>query len=628
MSAPKQWDISKTLAIASLFNFFHNIGNFCVFPFLTIFFRHFGLSPPLVGIIMGAKHIVFALWAPFCSFVAKTNSKRRFIIISSLLFSAAASGVLTFFPPLQKDMVLKFCNVSLSGTNRQTMPGAMDIELFGPEDNGSFVLPEPPQITTMASVMFTSLSNAASMETKITPKALKNVHAETPRNPDLSILLKTAITPEKLPKTDASKRYIKPKGRITTSKQSTVTPEHRTHLSDAVMRTSLAQEPKDDSTRSITFQSQTEAFNHDVPKKRDLAKKATQTEHFLIEHKIFLVVLGIVLIWEIVASPLEWTADDSVYEYLDFVDATDRHEKIWIWRYLGACLGSFSIVFVIDNVKCFLIPGLPRFYLHFYSYSTFMIITLLLSTLYPIHVSKKTEHASKTIKALGLMVSDGRIILISVTVFLMGAARSTAANFLFWKMQDMGSSELYMGLSVVLALVSEMILYIFKGKLMRSLSFKWMVALGLLCQAVEFLYYSFLWAPWAVLPIQLSSAFSNGVLLWAIKSQIDDVATPGMERSIQLVLHCLSHHFGASLGSFASGFVISSFSLAILFQSCCVMLLTWLLMFLVIQPKLPQIKKINYSRLLAPDNSDMSDSEDEQERDWLVKAMKDDSKIW
>ncbi|CAI9624829.1 unnamed protein product [Staurois parvus] len=462
----------------------------------------------------------------------------------------------------------------------------------------------------------------------MTPEALKNGYPETPHHSDLSARFKTSITPKKLSKTDASKRFTNAKDRITTSEQSTISPELSTHLLDSVVRTSLAKEPQDDNTSSITFHSQTDSSNHDVPKKRDLAKRTTQPEHFLIEHKIFLVVLGIVLIWEIVASPLEWTADDSVYEYLDFVDATDRHEKIWIWRYLGACLGSFSIVFLIDNVNCFLIPGLPRVYLHFYGYSAFMIITFLLSTLYPIHVSKKTEHASKTIKALGLMGSDGRIILLSVTVFLMGAVRSTADNFLFWKMQDMGSSELYMGLSVVLALVSEIGLYIFKGKLMRSLSFKWMVALGLLCQAVEFLYYSFLWAPWAVLPIQFSSAFSNGVLLWAIKSQVDDVATPGMERSIQLVLHCLSHHFGASLGSFASGFVISSFSLAILFQSCCVLLLIWLLMFLVIQPKLPHIKKINYSRLLAPDNSDMSDSEDEQERDWLVKAMKDDSKIW
>ncbi|XP_072259649.1 major facilitator superfamily domain-containing protein 6-like [Pyxicephalus adspersus] len=629
MSSPKQWDISKALAIASLFNFFHNVGNFCVFPFLTIFFRHLGLSPPLVGIIMGAKHIVFALWAPFCSFVAKTNSKRRIIIISSLLLSAVASGILTFFSPLPQDMVLRFCNISHSWANKQTVPGAMDMVMYAPEDNGSFLLPKPPQITTMASLIFTSLSSTtpianSAMEAKITPNIFRNTNNTTPDDPHLPTFVKTSMS-----KTDDSKRYTKTKNRITTNRQSTISLEHGTHAPDDVVRNPLPQEPQNDDIGSTTSHPKTITSKNDVPKKRDLSKKSFQPEHFLdIEHKIFLVVLGIVLIWEIFASPLEWTADDSVYEYLDFVDATDRHEKIWIWRYLGACLGSLSIVFLIDNVNCFVIPGFPRIYLHFYGYSALMMVTLLLGLLYPIHVSKKSEQATKTIKALGLMGSDSRIILLSVTVFLMGAVRSTADNFLFWKMQDMGSSELYMGLSVVLALISEIVLFFFKGKLMKSLTFKWMVALGLLCQAVEFLYYSFLWAPWAVLPIQLSSAFSNGVLLWAVRSQVDDVATPGTERSIQLVLHCLSHHCGASLGSFASGFVISSFSLAILFQSCCVLLIIWLLMFLVIQPKLPHIKKINYSRLLAPNNSDMSDSEDEQERDWLVKAMKDDSKIW
>ncbi|XP_068118656.1 major facilitator superfamily domain-containing protein 6-like [Hyperolius riggenbachi] len=631
MSGPKQWDVSRALVIASLFNFLHNVGNFCIFPFLTIILRQFGLSPPLVGIIMGAKHIVFALWAPFCSFVAKTNSKRRIIIISSLFFSAGAGLALTIFQPLQHDLVFRFCNASLPSKNRLTTPGVLDMEMFGPEDNASLMLTEAPRVTTLATTRVTSHSKKKvladyAIETDIPSKILTGLVTTTSQPSYAATQSQTSTTFKTLPKMHAAERLAKPNHKTRTNESASL----ELGASSSFEKSSLAQglhEDLNDST--VKLLPHTKASRHLVPKKRDLNGNLLQTEPFLdFEHKTFLVVLGIVLIWEMFASPLKWTADDSLYEYLDFVDATDRHDKIWIWRYLGACLGSCSIVFLINELNCFSILGLPRVYLHFYSYSAFMFITLFLGTMYPIHVSKATEHTSKTFKALGLMGSDGHIVLLSLTVFIMGAVRSSADNFLFWQLQDIGSSELYMGLSVALSLFSEIVLYFLKYKLMKTFSFKWMVALGLFCQAIQLLYYSFLWSPWAVLPIQMLGAFSSSFLLWAVKSQVDDVATPGTERSIQLVLHCLSHQCGASVGSFAGGFVISSFSLPILFQACSVSVAAWILIFLVIQPKLPQTKKINYSRLLAPDNSDMSDSEDEQERDWLVKAMKEENKIW
>lgn len=91
-----------------------------------------------------------------------------------------------------------------------------------------------------------------------------------------------------------------------------------------------------------------------------------------------------------------------------------------------------------------------------------------------------------------------------------------------------------------------------------------------------------------------------------------------------------SHFYGggASLGSFVGGFVVTHFSLAVLYQASCVVLLLWLVLFLSIQPKLPQEQKINYSKLLAVEASDTSDSEQGTERDWLVKAMREEHSDW
>ncbi|KAM4033704.1 major facilitator superfamily domain-containing protein 6-like isoform 1-T3 [Anomaloglossus baeobatrachus] len=612
MSVTKQWDISKALAIAGLFHFFHSIGKFCLIPFLTIVFRHLGLSSPLVGIIIGLKHMIHVFWAPFCSYMAKTNSKRRLLITISLLFSAGVSIAFTLYPPLERDMVLRYCNISLHWKQKVTTPGAIDLELYGPKDNTSFVLPEGSLSPSTEPVMLVELGNKNwTMET--TTIVNRDTTETTLTLSTLTTFLRTNTPHQK---------KLKLMSKPTTAKPREKSNSHKDKV--------LGNSSYTDSGPSFIPSPKPKTSNHSVHKKvRDVSLGIPVLEHLLDnEHRIFLIVLGMVMVWSIFTAPLKWTTDDSLYEYLDFVDATDRHGKVWIWSHMGACIGSCAVVLLTENLGCFLTADIPRIYLHFYGYSAFMFITMFLATFYPIHVSKKTEHPNKTMKALGLIGSDGQVILLTITVFLTGAIWSTAHNFLFWQMQDVGSTGLYMGISVSLAIFSEVVLHFFRGKMLRALSLKWTVVTGLGCLALQMVYYSFLWTPWAVLPIQVLSAFSNGALVWAVNAQANDVATPGTERALQLVLHCLSHDCGASLGSFASGFIISSFSLPILFQACSVTLLLWIFLFLLVHPRLPHIKKINYSRLLAADNSDMSDSDDDQERDWLVKAMKDDCKKW
>ncbi|XP_009645541.1 major facilitator superfamily domain-containing protein 6-like, partial [Egretta garzetta] len=357
----------------------------------------------------------------------------------------------------------------------------------------------------------------------------------------------------------------------------------------------------------------------------DVSLKPVQNIFQDREHQIFLMVLSAVMLWELLATFLKWTVDESLYEYLDFVDATDRYGKLWIWSYLGASVGACSVAILADQLNCFLSSTVTRLAVHFYGYALLIMLSLLVSVFFPVHVPKKTDRVNKTAKALALLWSDGRAILYAVTIFLTGVSGSAVHNFLFWQMEDRGSGELYMGLSVAVGLLAEIMLYFFKGKLLRTLSSSKIVAVSLSLLAVQLLCYSFLWTAWSVLLIQILSAFSSGALWWVVNMAMDDIATPGMERSLHAVLQGLCYGGGASLGSFAGGFVVKYFGLAVLYRACCVCLVLWLFLFLIVQSKLPQQKKINYSRLLAADSSDMSDSDEENERDWLVKAMKDES---
>ncbi|KAM3846799.1 major facilitator superfamily domain-containing protein 6-like isoform 1-T1 [Vipera latastei] len=638
MSTNNQWDVNKALTLASLFHFLYGAGNACAIPFLTLYFRQLGLTAPLVGIIIGLKHLITSLWAPLCSYLAKTHNKRKIFISGSLFCSVGAGLLLTLIPPVNKDIVYKYCNMSQYPTKQLTTTQVPDINVshLSAVNGNSFadnkmwsteplgMISKGQASTRKPTVTYTSFK-IKSTKTPLINKDANDVDINAQQFIDASPGVTSGVSGEEIVPAEQN------------LEKTTVNVALKETAGIMIMKEKA---DKNDSRGNSNFTfyaiplpaAEVSFVLKNLSERReraqDISSQLLQGTDFLdSEHQVFLMVLGAVVFWELLAGPLEWMVDDSLYEYLDFVDAADRYENLWIWSYLGASLGLCSTAIFVDQLNCFLNTNIPRFAVHFYGYALFMTLTLVVSAFFPIYVSKKTEHVNKTVKALNLIGSDGRTILYAVTIFLTGAIGSTVQNFLFWQMQDQGSHELFMGLSVTIGLMAEILLYIFKGKLLKALSDGGTVALGLGCLAVQLLYYSFLWNSWSVLPIQVFCAFSNGALWWAVYVLTDDIATPGTERSLHLVLQGLSHGCGASLGSFAGGFGVSSFGLAMLYRACSVTLILWLVLFLVVQSKLPRQKRINYSRLLAADSSDMSDSDydEEKERDWLVKAMKDDN---
>ncbi|NXN41351.1 MF6LB protein, partial [Rhinoptilus africanus] len=586
-----QWDVGRALALSGLFRLLQGAGRACAAPFLTLYLRHLGLPAPLVGVLAGAKHLAAALWAPLCSRWPRGRRKRRLLVASSLLGSAGASLLLTLIPPAGGDAGYQHCNASQLLGDRgatATVPDSLEKKGRGMGEGDTKTngyLDGPSGWTTAV--------EAVNRETQ-EPEMPASYRPPSRGLEETSSLGSAAID---VSDNAEESLYATESNELSLFKTTLPT------AGDIYMSGNLSDHQKD--AQDVSFEVLQNIFQDR-------------------EHQIFLMVLGVVVLWELLATSLERTVDESLYEYLDFVDATDRYGKLWIWSYLGASVGACSIAIFVDQLNCFLSSTITRLAVHFYGYALLITLSLLVSVFFPVHVPKRTDRVNKTAKALALLWSDIRAILYAITVFLTGAAGSAAHNFLFWQMQDQGSSELYMGLSVASGLLAEIVLYFFKGKLLRTFSSSKIVAVSLSLLAVQLLCYSFLWTVWAVLLIQVLSAFSSGALWWVVNMTVDDIATPGMDRSLHAVLQGLCYGGGASVGSFAGGFVVKHFGLPVLYRACCMCLVLWLFLFLIIQSKLPRQKKINYSRLLAADSSDMSDSDEENERDWLVKAMKDE----
>lgn len=567
MRRNKQIDIKRALATSSIFNFLFSCAKSCLLPFLTLYFRQLGLTPAMTGIVVGMKWFISLVWGPLSSLLAEHYNKRHTVINGSVACSAAVALVLLLFPPADLHANISPCNVSDPRGPTQSVADNLLTKTPGPTTSGT-----EPQTAPVSRSSVTS-----SVETAQLSEAPPHLHRSLPET--------------------------------TVSSSGTV-----------------------DTTRPLATRARNKRSKFKLGGEEPLELERDENHLDFMDslktmgaqQQLFLLILITVSVWELVAAPLEWTADDSLHEYLDDADALDHYGTTRVWGLLGKVCGVGGVGLLVGQLHCLIAGSVPRSAVHFFSYSALTLLALPVATVLPVQPNKKRNKARRLLKAAQLVRSSPRALLCAATALLVGMAGSAVDDFLLWQMQDHGSSELHMGLALALALLSQAAFPLLVGTVSQLLSPAKVLILGALSLSWQCLYYSFLWGPWAVLPAQLLSCFSSGAFRWAVMVQCDDVATPGTERSVRRVYSALVPDLGRGLGSIAGGFATQKLGLVWLFRGLAVALTAWCILLPLLQWKAPRQRRINYSRLLAADASDTSDSGSEQERDWLDKAMEDD----
>lgn len=567
MKRNKQINIQRTLALAGAFHFLSSCARASLLPFLTLFLRQQGLSPSMTGIIMGTKHLIALLWSPASSLLSKHYNQRRAVIVGSLVCSASVALLLLFFPPVE---VYENCHFTsdLSGGPTQSPTGGGVIR--------SSVAPHMLPRTTDSQTPAKTLADAQPAPVLTNETALYDLDIP-PLSGDIT-----------------NKSQTDGGGAIKSSVALSSVSKTRNKRSEIKME-------EENNQRGFEF----------------LGSLKVMDAH----HQLFFLILITVSLWELMASPLEWTADDGLYEYLDFADASDRYRITSIWKILGAAFGVGGTGLLVSRLPCLIAGNFPRMAAHFFLYAVIGFVALPVAAYLPLHLNKKRDRGFGLLKALQLVQNSPHALLCVATTFLVGCAGSVVDNFLLWQMQDHGSSEMHMGVSLALALVSQAAYPLLKGWISKLLTPGKVLVVGAASLGVQCFYFSFLWGPWAVIPAQMLSCLSSGALWWAVKMQCEEVATPGSERSVRRIFSSLSLNLGSSLGSFSGGFVVQRFGLTWLFRGTAMCVMLWCVCLPLLQFKAPQQCRINYSRLLAANGSNASDSESES--DWLETAMEE-----
>ncbi|XP_072550051.1 major facilitator superfamily domain-containing protein 6-like [Salminus brasiliensis] len=571
MKTNKQWDVRGAVGLAGVFHFLHCCASGCLLPFLTLYLRHLGLTAAMTGIVMAVRHLVALTWRHVSSTLARRHNKRRMVIICSVILSAIAPLVLLLFPPTGTSTESGRCNISQLNANHTIYPTTLEPQTT------------PHKFSTPI-MRFTES------------------HAESEYRPAQAI----NTLPYSSTQGTADMHTVEASSDKTSSKRDGQGPlEMQTaqvHSPERVGRSLRKREEKQEGI--------------DMVRSEFLGSLKVMDA----QHQMFFLVIIIVSVWEVMAAPLEWTADDGLHEYLDFVDATDRHGTVKPWRLLGTAGGMGSTGILVSILYC-----LTGTVLHFYAYAMLMLVIVPIAALLPLYRHKRERLPGSGLKALQLVRGDSRALLCAVSALLTGMAGSVVSDFLLWQMQDRSATELQMGITLALAPLCQVTFAPLNRTVTRFLkSHGRLLLLAILGLCLQCLYYSFLWTPWAAVPAQILAGLSTGALWWSVEAQCVDIASPGTERAVYRVFETLSLDLGAGIGSLVGGFVVQTFGLGVLFQGTAVMLALWCIALAVLQWRIPRQRRINYSRLLAADASEVSESESDQDNDWLEKAMEED----
>lgn len=631
MDTTEPVNLMRSVFICNTFNFLFAASKACLFPFLTLYLRLLGLTATKTGIVIGAKTISAFIFAPLWAMCSAKFRKRRLVLMFSIFMMALTYLGLT--------LVMNVNHAAITcPSGETTTPGNMKgtlqelIENIKTSENGS------QKMTTVSSVHetltnITDVQNLTSNMDSHLPK-MSTPSTTTEANTDIDqlfaygrkLLVKLGLTQSEVDDLDDSElikvfqEMISQKDFMSTVKQS-LTPEEMEEFftffdkaSDLLSSTSIF--PFKGRRKRNLKDSWTKFKENLNSLKTAWNVKITEAE---VEGQIFLILLLTLVFGEVFCSPVEKIADDAWFEFLEKIDNLEKYGKQRIFTSLAYIILPFIVAISVDNTKCLFNLQMHPISLHFYLFGAFLGLTFLVAFFYPIGGSEKRKYKTKIAHALNLTCCKCQGLFYIVTLLLVGAIYASYNNFLFWLIQDLKGKELTMGMCVSIANLAEIPMLFFSGPLVRKLGNGLAICLALAFLSARTLFYSYLWTPWAVLPAEITHAFTHTVMWYAVLSNPAFSTNPTVDRGVRSVFSSIYFGVGFSTGSIISGYVYDQYGVNILFRACAIIAIAWCPIFAVINRcfSRPEVSEIKYTRLLTSEDVN-SDSDD----DWLEHALK------
>merc|ERR1712130_613496 len=130
--------------------------------------------------------------------------------------------------------------------------------------------------------------------------------------------------------------------------------------------------------------------------------------------------------------------------------------------------------------------------------------------------------------------------------------------FLFLFLQDLGGSEVLMGLTLTFTVLTEIPFFFFSGTILRWFGEEWLIFSAMMAYIVRVLGYSVLQNPWWVLPLELLHGLTFGAMYAAGIHYSSKLLPPELSATAQGLFGGVYNGIGPLTGSIVGGWLYES----------------------------------------------------------------------
>lgn len=234
-------------------------------------------------------------------------------------------------------------------------------------------------------------------------------------------------------------------------------------------------------------------------------------------------------------APIMSLTDSIAYDILGKKKHHWGHQRLW--GTIGFSMFAVTSTFLMEILRKENTE--MNYSISFYLFGALCIMSAVAS--WTLQFSEELV-CSKIIKTGLQLLKHAEILIFFIFVTICGIFNGAIETFLFWYLNGMENTPVIFGLSLLVNCVSETVLLVFAGKVIKKIGQIPCLYMALCAYGLRFLGYSFLTNAWYVLPIEILHGVTFGFMWAGVTSYCSIIAPPGMSATIQGLLSGI--HFG------------------------------------------------------------------------------------
>lgn len=279
--------------------------------------------------------------------------------------------------------------------------------------------------------------------------------------------------------------------------------------------------------------------------------------------RVFGMVISLVILGEIVQSPLSALSDSGCLEHIG-IENVDKYGFQRCWASFGFGLLSLVVGAVITRTRspisvCGLSVVLSDYHVAFYSFAGCMVVVIISAFFFsfPHEKAAKADNRPKpNIRHTFKLFMNAHYCSWLVCMFIMGVCNGVIWGFLYWHLENLGASQLVIGLGSIINNIAEIVTFFFIFPLIRRLGVRPFMYLGILGYIARFCVFAFIDNPWFILPVEVLQGFTFAGV-WSVLTVYFCNAVPmEMLGTMQGIIHGVYWGLGSGTGSMIGGVLV------------------------------------------------------------------------